>query len=38
MLDELFNALLRKLMTGEIRLGDLDVSAVTPPIEAEAAK
>jgi len=36
-LDELFKALLHKLMTGEIRVGDLDLSALMPPEEAEAA-
>lgn len=29
-LDELFKALLHKLMTGEIRVGDLDLSALSP--------
>lgn len=36
-LEELFQALLHKLMTGEIRVADLDVSALTPgksPVEA----
>lgn len=36
-LDELFKALLHKLMTGEIRVADLDLSALTPRREAEAA-
>ena len=36
-LDELFKALLHKLMTGEIRVGDLDLSALDPARVAEAA-
>jgi type I restriction enzyme S subunit len=36
-LDELFKALLHKLMTGEIRVADLDLSALTSPKELEAA-
>jgi type I restriction enzyme S subunit len=36
-LDELFKALLHKLMTGEIRVADLDLSALSPkPAEAAA--
>jgi type I restriction enzyme S subunit len=36
-LDELFRSLLHKLMTGEIRVSDLDLSALTPkPAEAAA--
>ena len=30
-LDELFKALLHKLMTGEIRVGDLNLAAFDPP-------
>jgi type I restriction enzyme S subunit len=37
-LDELFKALLHKLMTGEIRAGDLDLSALAPARVAEAAQ
>jgi type I restriction enzyme S subunit len=37
-LDELLKALLHKLMTGEIRVGDLDLSALTPARVAEAAQ
>jgi type I restriction enzyme S subunit len=37
-LDELFKALLHKLMTGEIRVGDLDLSALARPKELEAAE
>jgi restriction endonuclease S subunit len=36
-LDELFKALLHKLMTGEIRVGDLDLSALASREETEAA-
>jgi type I restriction enzyme S subunit len=36
-LDELFKALLHKLMTGEIRVADLDLSALSAPPEATAA-
>lgn len=36
-LDDLFRALLHKLMTGEIRVTDLDLSALSPPPEAVAA-
>ena len=38
-LDELFNALLHKLMTGEIRIADLDISALnrTAPVAEVAA-
>lgn len=36
-LDELFKSLLHKLMTGEIRVGDLDLSVLNPPNVAEAA-
>lgn len=36
-LDELFKALLHKLMTGEIRVADLDLSALEPVKETEAA-
>ncbi len=36
-LDELFKALLHKLMTGEIRVGDLDLSALDRPAREEAA-
>lgn len=36
-LDELFKALLHKLMTGEIRVSDLDLSALTPdPARADS--
>jgi type I restriction enzyme S subunit len=35
--DELFKSLLHKLMTGEIRAGDLDLSALDSPKVAEAA-
>jgi len=37
-LDELFKALLHKLMTGEIRVADLDLSALARPKELEAAE
>jgi type I restriction enzyme S subunit len=37
-LGELFKALLHKLMTGEIRVADLDLSALAPPKELEAAE
>jgi type I restriction enzyme S subunit len=37
-LDELFKALLHKLMTGEICVGDLDLSALAPVRVAEAAQ
>jgi type I restriction enzyme S subunit len=37
-LDDLFKALLHKLMTGEIRVGDLDPSALTLTRVAEAAQ
>jgi type I restriction enzyme, S subunit len=37
-LDELFKALLHKLMTGEIRVGDLDLSTLAPARVAEAAQ
>ncbi|MEX1154942.1 restriction endonuclease subunit S [Parvibaculum sp.] len=36
-LDELFKALLHKLMTGEIRVADLDLSALTPASPGKAA-
>lgn len=36
-LDDLFKALLHKLMTGEIRVGDLDLSALTATKAAETA-
>lgn len=36
-LDELFKAVLHKLMTGEIRVADLDLSALAPVKEAEAS-
>jgi type I restriction enzyme S subunit len=36
-LDELFRALLQKLMTGEIRVGELDLSALEPERAAELA-
>jgi type I restriction enzyme S subunit len=35
--DELFKALLHKLMTGEIRVADLDLSALQPSAVKEAA-
>jgi type I restriction enzyme S subunit len=35
--DELFKALLHKLMTGEIRVADLDLSALVPPSATEVA-
>ena len=38
LLDELFKALLHKLMTGEIRVADLDLSALTPARMVEAAQ
>jgi type I restriction enzyme, S subunit len=37
-LEELFRALLHKLMTGEIRVADLDLSALAPARVAEAAQ
>jgi type I restriction enzyme S subunit len=37
-LDELFKALLHKLMSGEIRVADLDLSALARPKELEAAE
>lgn len=37
-LDELFTALLHKLMTGEIRVADLDLSTLAPARVAEAAQ
>jgi type I restriction enzyme S subunit len=37
-LDDLFKALLHKLMTGEIRVADLDLSALAPARVAEAAQ
>jgi type I restriction enzyme, S subunit len=37
-LDELFKALLHKLMTGEIRVSDLDLSTLAPARVAEAAQ
>jgi type I restriction enzyme S subunit len=36
--DELFKALLHKLLTGEIRVGNLDLSALTSARVAEAAE
>jgi type I restriction enzyme S subunit len=36
-LEELFKALLHKLMTGEIRVTDLDLSALEPPHEPQVA-
>jgi type I restriction enzyme S subunit len=36
-LDELFKSLLHKLMSGEIRIGDLDLSALEPRKVAEVA-
>ena len=36
-LDELFRVMLHKLMTGEIRVGDLDLSALAPKQTAEVA-
>lgn len=36
-LDELFKALLHKLMTGEIRVADLDLSALSPTSTVEVA-
>lgn len=36
-LGELFKSLLHRLMTGEIRVNDLDLSALSPPKVAEAA-
>jgi type I restriction enzyme S subunit len=36
-LDELFKSLLHKLMTGEIRVADLDLSALSPTAAPEAA-
>jgi type I restriction enzyme S subunit len=36
-LEELFKALLHKLMTGEIRVADLDLSALEPPHEPQVA-
>ena len=37
MLDDLFKALLHKLMTGEIRVADLDLSALGQARSTEAA-
>jgi len=37
-LEELFKTLLHKLMTGEIRVADLDLSALKPAEKAEAAE
>lgn len=37
-LDQLFKALMHKLMTGEIRIGDLDLSAIAPARLAVAAQ
>jgi type I restriction enzyme, S subunit len=37
-LGELFKALLHKLITGEIRVGDLDLAALAPAPVAEAAQ
>jgi hypothetical protein len=37
-LDDLFKALLHKLMTGEIRVADLDLSALAPTRTAEAGQ
>jgi type I restriction enzyme S subunit len=37
LLDELFKTLLHKLMTGEIRVADLDLSALGPPAATEQA-
>jgi type I restriction enzyme S subunit len=37
-LDELFKALLHKLMTGEIRVADIDLSTLASPKELEAAE
>lgn len=37
-LGELFKTLLHKLMTGEIRVGDLDLSVLAPARVAEAAQ
>lgn len=36
-LDKLFKSLLHKVMTGEVRVSDLDLSALDPPEVAEAA-
>jgi len=36
-LEELFQSLLHKLMTGEIRVGDLDLSALAPKSAAATA-
>jgi type I restriction enzyme S subunit len=36
-LDELFKTLLHKLMTGEIRVADLDLSALAPPGSADSS-
>ena len=36
-LEELFKTLLHKLMTGEIRVADLDLSALAPAEKSEAA-
>jgi type I restriction enzyme, S subunit len=36
-LDELFRAVLHKLMTAEIRITDLDLSTLTPPVREVAA-
>jgi type I restriction enzyme S subunit len=38
LLDDLFEVLLHKLMTGEIRVADLGVSALAPVRVAEAAQ
>jgi type I restriction enzyme S subunit len=37
LLDELFSSLLHKLMTGEVRVSDLDLSALSPSKVAGAA-
>lgn len=37
-LEELFKTLLHKLMTGEIRVADLDLSALKPAEKPEAAE
>jgi type I restriction enzyme, S subunit len=37
-LEDLFKTLLHKLMTGEIRVADLDLSALRPAEKAEAAE
>jgi type I restriction enzyme, S subunit len=36
-LDDLFKALLQKLMTGEIRVADLDLPALAPKLVVEVA-